>query len=90
MAYEEKIREIIDCQRCGFPESVRSSYCEVCYDRRITVRMAQYKDEQALKAFCKFTCPDISNERHYCPNSNSGMPCESYKLFERILKGEAK
>lgn len=78
MAYEEKIREIIDCQRCSFPESVRSSYCGVCYNRRIAVQMAEWKDEQALRAFCRFQCPDIAE----CDDRR----CESRKMFEKYLK----
>lgn len=51
------------------------------------LQMAEWKEEQALKAFCKFQCPD---DPLYCNKTILESPCYSYKLFEKALKGELK
>lgn len=65
------------------------------YDGRIisfahlaALQMSEWKDEQALKAFCKFQCPDILSESNRCQHQEFEEPCQSYKLFEKLLKGE--
>jgi len=47
------------------------------------IKGAEWKDEQALRAFCEFACPGDC-----CLGDRSEKPCESYKLFKKILKGE--
>ena len=56
--------------------------------KQAALEMARWKDEQALKAFCKFQCPDILRESVCCQHQEFEEPCQSYKLFEKLLKGE--
>lgn len=83
---EEKARELA----IKYCKEINSNGKE-CYNIGCEIacnEMSDWKDEQALKAFCKFQCPDILSESNRCQHQEFEEPCQSYKLFEKLLKGE--
>lgn len=94
MKNDEKARELANCQNC-IDVALKIKNVKVCNpderpcDRyKNLIKMSEWKDEQALKAFCKFQCPDILSESNRCQHQEFEEPCQSYKLFEKLLKGE--
>lgn len=48
MNNEEKIREILECKRCPFRKRKDpENNCETCFDKKLLLNIAQWKDEQA-------------------------------------------
>ena len=83
MTNDEKAEEI--CRDYNYTQFLNDGTKDIYTESAVLYmleKMAQWKDEQALRAFCRLTCPDLS-----CLDNNE-KPCESYKLFKKILKGE--
>lgn len=84
MKNDEKARELANCQNC-IDVALKIKNVKVCNpderpceNYKNLIKIAEWKDEQALRAFCRFQCPDIAE----CDDRR----CESCKMFEKYLK----